>query len=300
MRLALDCREVSVGRRGGLRTYAESITRCLAEHPGDLTVVAYLDRDGAEARLVTAGLSQRLCSPANLAVREQVTLPRMLARDGIDLAHFLSNTAPLFCPVPYVLTLHDTFCMERPLRSILTSGSLHNRGLSAYSKYIPYAAARRARKVITVSGYSAQRIAATTGISESDIAVVPQAVHSRYRRVDAGDLRSSMLARLGTERMVLAMGSLEPRKNTAGVLRAFDALLAARGDTGLLLTWPAGVDFGKWLSRHGLREPRQVEVISDVTDEDLVRLYSSADAFLFPSLFVLKHTFSIVRLHISS
>ena len=43
---------------------------------------------------------------------EQVALPRIVKRLGVDLLHCTSNTAPLRCPVPLVLTLHDIIYLE--------------------------------------------------------------------------------------------------------------------------------------------------------------------------------------------
>ena len=39
---------------------------------------------------------------------EQVALPRAAHKAGIDLLHCTSNTAPIWCDIPLVLTLHDT------------------------------------------------------------------------------------------------------------------------------------------------------------------------------------------------
>ena len=38
---------------------------------------------------------------------EQVALPRAVKKIRPDLLHCTSNTAPLQCPVPLILTLHD-------------------------------------------------------------------------------------------------------------------------------------------------------------------------------------------------
>ena len=43
---------------------------------------------------------------------EQVALPRAVARVRPDLLHCTSNTAPVKCPVPLVLTLHDIIFLE--------------------------------------------------------------------------------------------------------------------------------------------------------------------------------------------
>ena len=44
---------------------------------------------------------------------EQVALPRAVARVRPDLLHCTSNTAPVKCPVPLVLTLHDIIFLEK-------------------------------------------------------------------------------------------------------------------------------------------------------------------------------------------
>lgn len=38
---------------------------------------------------------------------EQIALPRAVRHLKVDILHCTSNTAPLWCPIPLVLTLHD-------------------------------------------------------------------------------------------------------------------------------------------------------------------------------------------------
>ena len=47
---------------------------------------------------------------------EQVALPRAVKSIKPDLLHCTSNTAPLHCPVPLVLTLHDIIYLESASR----------------------------------------------------------------------------------------------------------------------------------------------------------------------------------------
>lgn len=51
---------------------------------------------------------------------EQVALPRAVKRIRPDLLHCTSNTAPLNCPVPLVLTLHDIIYLEKRQSSSLS------------------------------------------------------------------------------------------------------------------------------------------------------------------------------------
>ena len=61
---------------------------------------------------------------------EQVALPRAVKKIRPDLLHCTSNTAPLQCPVPLILTLHDIIYLEKRHSSCLlyTSPSPRDRG----------------------------------------------------------------------------------------------------------------------------------------------------------------------------
>ena len=74
--------------------------------------------DGNEYYIIVApGKDHCLEESANLSIVEvacptyplweQIALPLAVKRLGADLLHCTSNTAPLCCPVPLVLTLHD-------------------------------------------------------------------------------------------------------------------------------------------------------------------------------------------------
>ena len=43
---------------------------------------------------------------------EQIALPRVLKKIKPDILHCTSNTAPLYCSVPLILTLHDIIFLE--------------------------------------------------------------------------------------------------------------------------------------------------------------------------------------------
>lgn len=51
---------------------------------------------------------------------EQVALPRAVKKIMPDLLHCTSNTAPLQCPVPLILTLHDIIYLEKRYSSSFT------------------------------------------------------------------------------------------------------------------------------------------------------------------------------------
>ena len=50
---------------------------------------------------------------------EQVLLPRAVKKYKCEILHCTGNTAPLFSPVPLILTLHDIIFLETSLRGIM-------------------------------------------------------------------------------------------------------------------------------------------------------------------------------------
>jgi hypothetical protein len=44
---------------------------------------------------------------------EQIALPFAVKKYNCDILHCTSNTAPIFCPVPLIVTLHDIIYMEK-------------------------------------------------------------------------------------------------------------------------------------------------------------------------------------------
>lgn len=52
---------------------------------------------------------------------EQIALPQAARKLKADLLHCTSNTAPLWCPIPLVLTLHDISIWSRVSIAVLPS-----------------------------------------------------------------------------------------------------------------------------------------------------------------------------------
>lgn len=83
----------------------------------------------------------------------------------------------------------------------------------------------------------------------------------------------------------LSVGTLEPRKNRLGLLRAFEALADDVGDADLLIVGKKGWmndDFDKALAASPVKD--RVRVLNQVDDADLVPLYQQAIAQVYPSL----------------
>jgi glycosyltransferase involved in cell wall biosynthesis len=91
---------------------------------------------------------------------------------------------------------------------------------------------------------------------------------------------------LRADRYVLSVGTLEPRKNHARLVRAFDALAATRPDLRLVLAGARGWKSGAVDSAIAAAGARaRIHVLGGVSADDLAALYSGATAFAYPSLY---------------
>ena len=100
---------------------------------------------------------------------EQVALPYTVQQLQADLLHCTSNTAPLWCPVPLVLTLHDIIYLEpRQHRS----PSLYQEMGWHYRRMVVPRILKKCKKIITVSHFECNRIREALHLPEQQITAV--------------------------------------------------------------------------------------------------------------------------------
>jgi glycosyltransferase involved in cell wall biosynthesis len=190
--------------------------------------------------------------PATLA-RDVWWYPHGLPRRarGLDVLHCPTFRGPVRSSVPVVVTVHDLAVLRHP--------GTFNRWTRRYSRFAVPRVARAARRLIAVSEFTRGEIVELVGIPEERIRVIPNAVGEEF--VTEGPAESGDY--------VLAVGTLEPRKNLGAAQQAAQRLgveLRVVGAQG----W-GGVEVNGWLGR--------------VSDEELAALYRGARCLVYPSLY---------------
>ncbi len=190
--------------------------------------------------------------PATLA-RDVWWYPHGLPRRarGLDVLHCPTFRGPVRSSVPVVVTVHDLAVLRHP--------GTFNQWTRRYSRFAVPRVARAARRLIAVSEFTRGEIVELVGIPEERIRVIPNAVGEEF--VAEGPAESGDY--------VLAVGTLEPRKNLGAAQQAARRLgveLRVVGAQG----W-GGVEVNGWLGR--------------VSDEELAALYRGARCLVYPSLY---------------
>jgi glycosyltransferase involved in cell wall biosynthesis len=203
-------------------------------------------------------------------VWEQSVLPR-LARGGLLWSP--CNTGPLSVE-RQVVTIHDC--------AFIDHSDAFSRLFATWYQWLIPRLARRARRVITVSKFSANRLAEFCRLDASRIEVIPNGVDARFRP-STPEAIAELRNRLALpERFVLSVGSLEPRKNLRRLLDAWEQVRRTSGNVGLVL---AGGERRVFRDAGLERVPAGVHLAGYVVDADLPTLYAAAEVFVYPSLY---------------
>ena len=146
----------------------------------------------------------------------------------------------------------------------------------------------RANLVLTDSEFIAAEIASRFALPRTKIRAIPLGVDAAYRPRTAEEMLAT-LAKYGLERSayVLVVATLEPRKNLARLVRAYDALPAATKTRHPLVI----VGARGWLNQELERTIAPLEAAGTVRrlgyvgEDELPIIYAGAHAFAFPSLY---------------
>jgi glycosyltransferase involved in cell wall biosynthesis len=88
---------------------------------------------------------------------EQFALPKAAKKDGCDILHCTSNTAPVNPGMPLIVTLHDIIYLEG-ISIFKKGGTWYQKFGNMYRRYVVPAVVKKSDKIITVSKFERNRI----------------------------------------------------------------------------------------------------------------------------------------------
>ena len=201
--------------------------------------------------------------------------------DQLDLYHGTNFRMQTVGRFGGVVTIHDLWLDRHPEFSKKMLGQWP-------SAFKTRQTALRARKTITVSEFSARELVALYGLKREHIRVIPNGVSEDFvPRLD--ELAMVALRKrigLNAARYILFVGGADPRKNHQIVLEAAEKVRKKLGPRMLVLVGSPVHPFGN-CEETARRRSLQAKVLCPglLSTNDLQLLYSSADLFVFPSLY---------------
>lgn len=154
---------------------------------------------------------------------------------------------------------------------------------------------RRADKIIAVSSSTKNDLTSIYSIDPEKIEVVLSAVGAKFKVIDRNN---GQLVKVKEKyslpyKFILFLGTIEPRKNIIGVVKAYNALQEYAREKNQKLEKYKLVIAGEkgWLSEKiyseisASKHKNNIQVINFVADEDKEYVYNLASFFVYPSFF---------------
>jgi glycosyltransferase involved in cell wall biosynthesis len=239
MNVAIDVSPL-IQTRAGTARYLKSLLRELRL------------RDDVDVSTRSFGRPDRLSTLA----RDAFWYPFVLGRKtAADVLHCPTYRGPLRSAVPLVVTVHDLAVFRHP--------EAFNRWTRMYSPRVVPRVLAAARRIIAVSDFTRRELGELLHVPDEKIRVVPNGVDEEFTREGPA----------AEGEYVLAVGTLEPRKNLPRLVEA-----ARRNDVELRVVGARGWG-GVEVAGNGVRW------LGEVSDADLARLYRGALCVAYPSLY---------------
>jgi glycosyltransferase involved in cell wall biosynthesis len=211
---------------------------------------------------------------------EQWALPRAAKKYSVDLLHCTSNTAPIFCNIRLILTLHDIIFLEP--RENRSKSMYQNIGW-LYRRFVVPRILKKCKKIITVSKFEYDRIKKRLNISENVLTYIYNGYNKRFRPID--DTKEVIKKYIDESGYFMFLGNTDPKKNTVRTIRAYGNYLKQSGIKRKLLVIDLSEEYIHALLKDNDLEDIKNHIVSHkyILNSELPYLYNGAFAFLYTS-----------------
>ena len=212
---------------------------------------------------------------------EQVTLLKAANELNLDMLHCTSNTAPIRCKIPLILTLHDIIFLEP--RDKTNKSFYQNMGWF-YRRLVVPRILKKCKRIITVSNFERNNIISKLDIPQERITMIYNGYNQWFRPVE--DTSQVYKKYIDTSGYFFFLGNTDPKKNTERTLIAYSKYLEKSDIKRKLLM--ADLDktyMNSIIERNHIENIIQRIVMPGyIVNQDLPYIYNNAFAFLYTSL----------------
>jgi glycosyltransferase involved in cell wall biosynthesis len=280
MIIGIDGNEANVQNRVGISEFAYQLLLQFYKHSeSGLKKQIYLKTEPLNGLPESSDAwNYRVLKPGKLWTQWRLPLDLFMHHPRPDVFFSPTHYAPRFSPVPTVISVMDVSYLRFP--ELFNKSDLYQlRNWTAYS-------IKNAAKVLTISNSSKDDIIKAYNVSpEKVVTVYPgikETVTLEPKIYGMNQLQSKYNI---SDKFILFVGTLQPRKNISRLIEAFSKL-DEKGGLDLVIIGKRG-----WLYEEILEAPKKygveerVKFLEGVTDDELNVFYKHALCYVLPSLY---------------
>ena len=212
---------------------------------------------------------------------EQVTLLKAANELNLDMLHCTSNTAPIRCKIPLILTLHDIIFLEP--RDKANKSFYQNMGWF-YRRLVVPRILKKCKRIITVSNFEKNNIMSKLDLPQGKIAMIYNGYNEWFKPLD--DTEQIYKKYIDSSGYFFFLGNTDPKKNTERTLVAYSKYLEKSEVKRRLLMADLDKSFlSSIIERNHIENILpQIVMPGYIVNKDLPYIYNNAFAFLYTSL----------------
>ncbi|MFA5993198.1 MAG: glycosyltransferase family 1 protein [Candidatus Pacearchaeota archaeon] len=267
MKVGIDARALRV--EGGSKVYAVNLLSNIKDK-GDFILFGVDKFDGFNC------IPSKIKNNSILRLYyENVTLPKLIKKNNINIFHGLKGVAPIFGKFKKIVTIHDIIPLIYP-EQFKSKDLFYWRVI--FPQYI-----RKVDRIITSSENTKKDLMKLLKVSEEKINVILLAQDEIYKPIKNKGVLDKIKEKYSlSNNFIFYSGSINPRKNLKRVIEAFQQI-QSKIDYDLIITGGT-----IWKSKHEtemISNNSRIKVLGLVPKEDLVSLYNLAKVYVYPSLY---------------
>ncbi len=283
MRIGIDARMYST-EFTGIGRYVYELVRHLLEMDEKNEYVLFMNQPEYEAfEAPNKRVHKVLVNAHHYSLKEQTLYLWTLYRAKLDLMHFTHFNAPIFYRRSSIVTIHDLTLSFFP-------GKKMNSAFYRFAyNLVLKAAVRNSKRIIAVSENTKADLVNITHVSPSKVEVIYEGVGEEFGPRGDTELQEEVAKKYSiTKEFLLYTGVWRGHKNLVNLIRAF--ALIREGTEGfdlqLVITGeedPYYPEVKRTVKELGLEH--YVVYTGMVPEKELIALYQTAKAYVFPSLY---------------
>jgi len=215
-------------------------------------------------------------------LEEQTKFLNLLNSLKLDLFHSPHPNMPYFYNKPFVITIHDlTMLNEKTGRASTYIYPIYFLKWLVFKLMLSWAVSK-SKKIITVSEFIKKQIVSEFKVVEDKIEVIYNGVSESIYNIEDKKLIDSVKTKLNISKPFLFyLGNAYPHKNLENLILAFELL---NKDSSLQLVLAGKEDYFYQRLKETYGNLKNVIFGGFVTDEEASALYTSCEAFVYPSI----------------
>jgi glycosyltransferase involved in cell wall biosynthesis len=266
----------------GLGRYADSLGRALLDAHGESMTLFYYGQAGIQPPRGLEDVPRKVVTAGRKPWRMRIALSQLLRRPMDDLLpgallyHATEHLLLSLRQVPSVLTVHDLIFRLFPRYHKLQNYVYLNLAVPLFC--------RRAQAIIAVSERTKRDLVQLYRVPPEKVTVIYEAAAPRFVPQSPAKIEQVRARYDLPERYLVTVCAIEPRKNHAGFLHAFEILHRDDPDLRWVIVGPKGWLYEGFFAELEDSPSRQAVILPGyIEDEDLAAVYAGALACVFPS-----------------